>query len=133
MSTERRGDAKEAVCRAGVGLAGAALLVAVVVGGAASPAQAVTAEDAVLDWNRYASRRSSCTSAPACKVGRGPTVAILHLAIVQGAVYDAVNMIDGGREPYMDDLPQAPSSASAPARSRPRRTACSSAWSSSRL
>ena len=36
-----------------------ALLVAVVVGGAASPAQAVTAEDAVLDWNRYASRRSS--------------------------------------------------------------------------
>ena len=45
-------------------------------------------------------------------MGQGPTVAILHLAMVQGAVYDAVNMIDGGHEPYLDDLPAAPSSAS---------------------
>jgi hypothetical protein len=97
-------------------LAGAALLVAVVVGGAASPAQAVTAEDAVLDWNRYASEALiNAPAAPTPGMGQGPTVAILHLAIVQGAVYDAVNMIDGSREPYMDDLPPAPSSASAPA------------------
>jgi hypothetical protein len=48
-------------------------------------------------------------------MGQGPTVAILHLAMVQGAVYDAVNMIDGGHEPYLDDLPAAPASASKPA------------------
>jgi hypothetical protein len=39
-------------------------------------------------------------------------VSIQHLAMVQGAVYDAVNMIDGGHEPYLDDLPAAPESAS---------------------
>ena len=32
--------------------------------------------------------------------------------MVQAAVYDAVNMIDGGREPYLPGLPSAPSSAS---------------------
>jgi hypothetical protein len=32
--------------------------------------------------------------------------------MVQGAVYDAVNAIDGGHEPYLDNLPPAPSSAS---------------------
>jgi hypothetical protein len=42
-------------------------------------------------------------------------VSIIHLAIVQGAVYDAVNMIDGGHEAYLDDLPSAPASASMPA------------------
>ena len=97
-------------------LAGAALLVAVVVGGAASPAQAVTAEDAVLDWNRYAVEALiNAPGAPTPGMGQGPTVAILHLAMVQGAVYDAVNMIDGGHEAYLDDLPAASSSASKPA------------------
>ena len=32
--------------------------------------------------------------------------------MVQGAVYDAVNMIDGGHEPYLDGLPPAPADAS---------------------
>jgi hypothetical protein len=94
-------------------LAGVALLVAVVVGGAASPARAVTADDAVLDWNRYAvEAHVNASGATTPGMGQGPTVAILHLAMVQGAVYDAVNMIDGGHEPYLDDLPAAPSSAS---------------------
>ena len=94
-------------------LAGFALLVAIVVGGAAAPAQAVTADDAVLDWNRYASEALiNAPAAPTPGMGQGPTVAILHLAMVQGAVYDAVNMIDGGHEAYLDDLPAAPSSAS---------------------
>ena len=31
----------------------------------------------------------------------------LHLAMVQGAVYDAANAIDGGYQPYLEDLPDA--------------------------
>jgi hypothetical protein len=82
-------------------------------GGSASSAQAVTADDAVLDWNRYASEALvNAPAAPTPGLGQGPTVAILHLAMVQGAVYDAVNMIDEGHEAYLDDLPAAPSSAS---------------------
>ncbi len=34
------------------------------------------------------------------------------MAMVQGAVYDAVNAIDGGYEPYLKGLPAAPASAS---------------------
>jgi len=98
-------------------IAAAALLGAVVLlGGAAAPAQAGPPEDAVLDWNQYAAEALiNAPAAPTPGMGQGPTVAILHLAMVQGAVYDAVNMIDGGHEPYLDDLPSAPSSASKPA------------------
>jgi len=91
----------------------ATLAIVILLGGAATPAQAVTADDAVLDWNRYAAE--ALINAPAASppgLGQGPTVAILHLAMVQGAVYDAVNMIDGGHAAYLDDLPAAPSSAS---------------------
>jgi hypothetical protein len=97
---------------------GAALTTAVagVLGGAASSAQAGPPEDAVLDWNQYAVEALvNAPTAPIPGMGQGPTVAILHLAMVQGAVYDAVNMIDGGHEPYLDDLPAAPASASKPA------------------
>lgn len=98
-------------------LAAVALLAgAVLLAGAAAPAQAGPPEDAVLDWNQYAS--DALINAPGAAtpgMGQGPTVAILHLAMVQGAVYDAVNMIDGGYEPYLDDLPSAHASASQPA------------------
>ncbi len=40
-----------------------------------------------------------------------PPVATIHLAIVQGAVYDAVNSIKGGHDPYLPGL-KAPTSAS---------------------
>ena len=40
-----------------------------------------------------------------------PPVAFIHLAIVQGAVYDAVNAIKGGHDPYLKGL-KAPTSAS---------------------
>src|SRR5688572_30870784 len=90
-----------------------ALSLAVLLGGAARPAQAVIPEDAVLDWNTYAAEALiNASGAPIPGMGQGPTVAILHLAMVQGAVYDAVNMIDGGYAPYLDDLPSAPASAS---------------------
>ena len=36
-----------------------------------------------------------------------PPVSILHMAMVQTAVFDAVNMMDRGYEPYLDDLPRA--------------------------
>ena len=100
--------------------AGAALTIAVagVLGGAASSAQAVPPDpaDAVLDWNQYAAEALiNATSAPTPGAGQGPTVAIIHLAMVQGAVYDAVNSIDGGHAPYLDDIPAAPALASTPA------------------
>jgi hypothetical protein len=49
----------------------------------------------VIDWNTNAQAAIIGTA------GQGPTVAYLHLAMVQGAVYDAVNAIEGGYEPYL--------------------------------
>ncbi len=97
-------------------LAAVATLVAVLLVGVGAPAQAGPPEDAVLDWNQYAVEALvNVPTGPVPNAGQGPTVAIIHLAMVQGAVYDAVNMIDGGHEPYLDDLPSAPASASMPA------------------
>ena len=44
--------------------------------------------------------------------GQPPNVAVLHMAMVQGAVYDAVNSIDGGHEPFLAGLPAASPTAS---------------------
>ena len=41
-----------------------------------------------------------------------PHVAALHMAMVQAAVYDAVNSIDGGHEPFLAGLPAASPAAS---------------------
>ena len=41
-------------------------------------------------------------------LGQPPPLAVIHLAMVHGAVYDAVNAIDGGHEPYLSGLPSAP-------------------------
>ena len=70
-------------------------------------------EDAVLDWNEYAIQAliNAPTATPA-GAGQPPPVSVLHLAMVHGAVYDAVNMIDRGHEPYLGGLPAAPASAS---------------------
>jgi hypothetical protein len=51
--------------------------------------------DVVLEWNANAQAAIIGTA------GQGPTVAYLHFAMVQGAVYDAVNAIEGGYEPYL--------------------------------
>jgi hypothetical protein len=99
-----------------VGLAAVATLmtfVAVLLAGAAAPAQAGPPENAVLDWNLHAvDALVNSPSAPIPGAGQTPPVSLLHLAMVQGAVYDAVNMIDGGHEPYLNDLPSAPEGAS---------------------
>jgi hypothetical protein len=92
----------------GVGLLSIALLAA-----ALHPGPAYAAEnDAVGVWNQRAA--ITLTNGPAAAtpgVQFTPPVAVIHLAIVQGAVYDAVNAIKGGHDPYLDGL-KAPTSAS---------------------
>ena len=94
-------------------------VVAVLLGGGQTTAVAGPPEDAVLDWNLNAldALFNSPTAVPPTRPGAGqtPPVAAQHMAMVHGAVYDAVNMIDRGHEPYLNDLPGAPRSASKPA------------------
>jgi hypothetical protein len=73
----------------------AAVLAAAVL--AASPAHA----DTVTVWNGHA------TDTLVTPVGmpQAPTVQTIHLAMVHGAVFDAVNSIDRGYEPYLVRLP----------------------------
>jgi hypothetical protein len=66
---------------------------------APAPARA----DTVTDWNGYASTAIVATAA------QPPPVAVLSFAMVQGAVYDAVNAIDGGHRAYLPEPPAAPS------------------------
>jgi hypothetical protein len=55
--------------------------------------------DAVTDWNLQA------TNALITTAGMTPPVSVLHLAMVHGAVYDAVNAIDGRYQPYLVSPP----------------------------
>jgi hypothetical protein len=68
-----------------------------------------TPADAVVEWNNNAQTAIIGTA------GQGPTVAYLHFAMVQGAVYDAVNAIEGGYEPYLGAPAAADPGDSAPA------------------
>jgi hypothetical protein len=72
---------------AGLVVSVAAMIVLV----APSPAAA----SAVTQWNQIA------TTALIGTAGQAPPVSVLHLAMVHGAVYDAVNAIDGGYTPYV--------------------------------
>jgi hypothetical protein len=51
--------------------------------------------DSVTQWNQNAANALYVTAA------QPPNVSVLHMAMVQGAVYDAVNAIDGGHEGYL--------------------------------
>jgi hypothetical protein len=67
--------------------------------GAAVAALAVPATaraDVVTTWNTYA---SNVLTGPAA--AQAPPVASIHLAMVHGAMYDAVNAIDGSHEGYL--------------------------------
>lgn len=90
-----------------------AALTTLVLGAGARQAAADSPQTAVLDWNKHA--MDALVNAPnhATTPGAGntPPVTTLHLAMVQGAVYDAVNAIDGGHESYLD-VPAASASAS---------------------
>lgn len=63
--------------------------------GLAIASPAVARADAVTDWNVIAST-TIVTNA-----GQPPHVSVLSFAMVQGAVYDAVNAIDRGHRPYL--------------------------------
>jgi hypothetical protein len=63
---------------------------------------AVARADAVTDWNLIASNSIVVTA------GQPPPVSVLHFAMVHGAVYDAVNAIDGGHQPYLVQPPSNP-------------------------
>jgi hypothetical protein len=75
------------------------------------PAPAFAGEnDAVRDWNqRAAVTLANPPTAGTPGAGFAPPVALVHLAIVQGAVYDAVNAIKGGHDPYLGGLKAATS------------------------
>ena len=73
---------------------------------------AATPDNTVVAWNRYAVEALSNpleTATPRPNVpgaGLPPPVASSHLAMVQAAVYDAVNAIDRGHTPYLSGLPR---------------------------
>jgi hypothetical protein len=62
----------------------------------------VACADAVTDWNLIASNAIVATA------GQPPPVAALSFAMVQGAVYDAVNAIDRCHQPYLLQPPSNP-------------------------
>ena len=96
------------VKRRGAGLFSIALLAAAMHAGPAYAAE----NDAVRVWNeRAVTTLTSGPTAGAPGVQFPPPVAFIHLAIVQGAVYDAVNAIKGGHDAYLPGL-KAPTSAS---------------------
>ena len=64
--------------------------------------------NAVRVWNAYA--LAALTNPPTASIpgaGQGATVTGLNMAMVQLAVYDAVNSIVGGYEPFLSGLPEA--------------------------
>jgi hypothetical protein len=63
----------------------------------------VARADAVTDWNLIAS--TAIVAAAPVGAGQPPHSAVLSFAMVQGAVYDAVNAIDGGHQPYLVQPP----------------------------
>ncbi len=75
----------------------------------------------VLEWNSHALNaifnagpNPPPPTPPGVPPGAGqpPYVGALHMAMVQGAVYDAINAIAGGYEPYNDATGSAPRKAS---------------------
>lgn len=95
-------------------VAGLALLVLAGSIGLVPVASVAAAEptNMVLTWNANA---VNVTSQPATNtppgLGQAPPMSTLHIAMVHGAIYDAVNAIVGGREPYLRGL-SAPATAS---------------------
>ena len=86
------------VKRRGAGLLSIALLAAAMHSGPAYAAE----NDAVRVWNeRAVTTLTNGTTAGTPGVQFAPPVAFIHLAIVQGAVYDAVNAIKGGYDAYL--------------------------------
>jgi len=62
---------------------------------AALSAPGMAHANAVTDWNAYAGNALAVTAR------QPPTPTSVHMAMVQGAIYDAVNGIDRGHRPYL--------------------------------
>lgn len=81
------------------------LLALAPLGATRQQANAESLDTVVLDWNRHAYEAiGNSPTAPTPGIGMPPQVASVHMAIVQGAVYDAVNAIEGGYQPYLGGL-----------------------------
>ena len=102
--------------RAGVLAALMALIALIALAAAPGEARATAppqSSNTVREWNLHAvNALINAPTAPIPGAGQAPQVSELHLAMVQGAVYDAVNAIDRGHQPYLAGLPRAPRSAS---------------------
>ena len=80
---------------------------------ATSVPEPAPAASSVRDWNLHAvSALTKPTDAPEPGAGQTPPVSLLHLAMVHGAIYDAVNAIEGGYQPFLPDVQPASPSAS---------------------
>lgn len=97
--------------RAGVKRRRALLVSIALLAGALHSGPAYAAEnDAVRVWNERAVVTLTNGNAAATPgLMFAPPVAFIHLAIVQGAVYDSVNAIKGGHDPYLKGLKAATS------------------------
>ena len=59
----------------------------------------------VLDWNiNTVNAIGNAPTAAIPGLGQPPPIAVIHLGMVHGAIYDAVNAIDGGHQPYLGGL-----------------------------
>ncbi len=95
---------------------GAALIIASLGTFRAPTAAAATAAEAVITWNALALEAiHNAPTAATPGAGNTPIVGSLHTAMVQLAVFDALDSIVGGYEPYLDGLAAASPSASQPA------------------
>jgi hypothetical protein len=82
---------------------GVAALLAALAVPTSLPASAVEVPDQVLAWNQHAYDELIVTKL------QPPPVSVLNLALVHGAIYDAVNAIDGGYESYLGAPAASPS------------------------
>ena len=105
-----RSSPRSLVRRSVGGVVGIALIAAAM----SIPAATLAAEptNMVLVWNENAINviHGGTTATPP-GLGNAPPLSPLHLAMVHGAIYDAVNAIDGRHQPYLKGL-SAPSTAS---------------------
>ena len=86
---------------------------AALTGRSSQVARAASQDGTALDWNLHALNAfMNPPGAPIPGAGLPPPIAVLHVAMAQGAVYDAVVMIDGGYTPYNSGLPAADAGAS---------------------
>jgi hypothetical protein len=90
---------------------GVVALATTLLGGAQAAPPVVS--DSVRTWDAHAlAAIYNPTNAAVPGAGQAPNVGILHLAMTQLAVYDAVNSIAGGYQPYLKGLPKASPDAS---------------------